>query len=107
MSAVSPHDPLGILGTTIHEKYLVGKLVGEGGFSVVYKRRAHDLAQPVALKCFKVLGNAPARSAREAARGLHPGGQADDALSSRSAAIVQARDIGTFTTRTASGCRTW
>jgi len=30
-------DPLGIIGTIIAEKYRIDGLIGEGGFSVVYR----------------------------------------------------------------------
>ena len=62
MNQQALRDPLGIAGTIIAEKYRVSHMVGEGGFSVVYKAEHTIWKQPVAIKCFKVLANAPAGS---------------------------------------------
>src|SRR5438552_1797659 len=94
-------DPLGISGTVIAEKYVVGRAVGEGGFSVVYRAEHRIWQQPVALKCFKLLGHAPEDKRAQLLDGFLQEGKLMTALSSRSAAIVQARDVGTFTTRDA------
>jgi formylglycine-generating enzyme required for sulfatase activity len=94
----SRDDPLGIRGMLIHEKYLVGDVAGEGGFSTVYKAEHTIWKQPVALKCFKVLANAPSDQRDQLLNGFIQEGKLMTALSSRSAAIVQARDVGTFTT---------
>ncbi|EYF01197.1 bifunctional serine/threonine-protein kinase/formylglycine-generating enzyme family protein [Chondromyces apiculatus] len=97
MSSQASRDPLGISGTVIAEKYLVDSAVGEGGFSVVYKAEHTIWRQPVALKCFKILANAPAEQRDKLLDGFIQEGRLMAELSSRSAAIVQARDIGTFT----------
>jgi eukaryotic-like serine/threonine-protein kinase len=72
--------------------------VGEGGFSVVYRAEHLIWKQPVAIKCFKVLANAPPEQRDHLLDGFIQEGKLMTALSSRSAAIVQARDVGTFTT---------
>ncbi|MEJ7727886.1 MAG: bifunctional serine/threonine-protein kinase/formylglycine-generating enzyme family protein [Polyangiaceae bacterium] len=92
------HDPLGLVGTLIAEKYRVLRPVGEGGFSVVYLAEHTIWKQPVAIKCFKVLANAPVEERDQLLDGFIQEGKLMTALSSRSAAIVQARDVGTFTT---------
>ena len=92
-------DPLGISGTTIAEKYKIGPVVGEGGFSVVYKAEHTIWQQPVAIKCFKALANAPQERRSELLDEFIQEGKLMAALSSRSAAIVQARDVGTFTAK--------
>ncbi|AKT38664.1 bifunctional serine/threonine-protein kinase/formylglycine-generating enzyme family protein [Chondromyces crocatus] len=97
MSSQRTRDPLGISGTLIAEKYLISHAVGEGGFSVVYKAEHTIWRQPVALKCFKILANAPADQRDKLLDGFIQEGRLMAELSSRSAAIVQARDIGTFT----------
>ena len=52
-------DPLGIAGHTIAEKYRIEKLVGEGGFAVVYRAIHTIWNKPVAIKFFNGLSNAP------------------------------------------------
>jgi eukaryotic-like serine/threonine-protein kinase len=99
MSADSKRDPLGISGTIIADKYRMEQVIGEGGFSVVYRAEHTIWQQPVAIKCFKVLSNAPEDQRNRLLDGFIQEGKLMAQLSSRSAAIVQARDIGTFTTR--------
>ena len=94
----SRRDPLGISGTMIADKYRVAHAVGEGGFSVVYLAEHTIWRQPVAIKCFKVLANAPEDQREGLLNGFIQEGKLMASLSSRSAAIVQARDVGTFTT---------
>jgi formylglycine-generating enzyme required for sulfatase activity len=99
MSADSRRDPLGISGTIIADKYRIGSVIGEGGFCVVYKAEHTIWQQPVAIKCFKILANAPADQRDRLLDGFIQEGKLMAQLSSRSAAIVQARDVGTFTSR--------
>src|SRR5262245_14598113 len=91
-------DPLGISGFVIEDKYKMGHAVGEGGFSVVYLAEHVIWKQPVAIKCFKILANAPEDQRQRLLDGFIQEGRLMASLSSRSAAIVQARDVGTFTT---------
>jgi formylglycine-generating enzyme required for sulfatase activity len=98
MSVQSRRDPLGISGTLIADKYRIAYAVGEGGFSVVYLAEHTIWRQPVAIKCFKVLANAPEDQREGLLDGFIQEGKLMASLSSRSAAIVQARDVGTFTT---------
>ncbi len=93
-----PQDPLGIAGTILAEKYRIDQLIGEGGFSVVYKAEHLIWQQPVAIKCFRILSQAPENKRDELLDGFIQEGRLLASLSSRSAAIVQARDIGKFTT---------
>src|ERR1035437_6274845 len=90
-------DPLGICGTIIAQKYRISHVVGEGGFSVVYKAEHTIWQQPVAIKCFKILANAPEDRRGQLLDEFIQEGKLMASLSSRSAAIVQARDVGTFT----------
>ena len=97
MSLISNSDPLGIAGTLIADKYRIDRAVGQGGFSVVYLAEHTIWKQPVALKCFTLLANAPPDQREALLQGFIQEGKLMAELSSRSAAIVQARDIGTFT----------
>jgi serine/threonine protein kinase len=92
-------DTFGIVGTVIAEKYKVDRVVDEGGFSVVYKAEHLIWREPVALKCFKVLASAPADQRDQLLDAFIQEGKLMTSLSSRSAAIVQARDIGKLTTK--------
>ena len=97
MTAVE--DPLGLVGTTIDDKYIVEAVVGEGGFAVVY-RAMHKLWQkPVAIKAFKTLMDASPALREKLLKDFVQEGALLTELSARSASIVQARDIGTLTTK--------
>jgi formylglycine-generating enzyme required for sulfatase activity len=91
-------DSLHLVGTTIAEKYAVEAVVGEGGFAVVYRAQHVIWKRPVALKVFKALGDfSPAERAKLFDEFVQEGALLAE-LSERSAAIVQARDIGMLTT---------
>jgi formylglycine-generating enzyme required for sulfatase activity/serine/threonine protein kinase len=93
------HDPFDIVGTTIAEKYVVEKAMDEGGFSVVYRARHIVWEQPVALKCIKSLQDVPETQRDKILQSFVQEGKLLATLSQRTAAIVQARDVGTFVTR--------
>ncbi len=91
-------DPFGLVHTTISGRYAVEELVGEGGFSVVYRARHTLWKHPVAIKAFRGF-EALDSEAREAL--LHAfvqEGAILAELSERTTAIVQARDMATLVT---------
>ncbi len=90
-------DPLGIAGQTIAEKYRIEKLVGEGGFAVVYRAIHTIWNKPVAIKFFNGLSNAPTDQREQFKDAFIQEGALLTELSSQTAAIVQARDVGTYT----------
>src|SRR5438270_3867642 len=92
------HDPLGIVGTTIGEKYVIEAVVGEGGFGIVYRAMHKIWKQPVAIKCFKVLMDASPDMREALLKDFIQEGALLTQFSGRTASIVQARDVGTFTT---------
>jgi len=92
------HDPLSIVGTTIGEKYDIEAVVGEGGFGIVYRAMHKIWKQPVAIKCFKVLMDASPDMREVLLKDFIQEGALLTQLSGRTASIVQARDVGTFTT---------
>lgn len=96
----APLDPLGIVGTTVDGRYRVESVIGEGGFSVVYRAEHLIWKQPVALKCFNALAGVPAQLRDEFLKGFIQEGRLMQELSTRTAAIVQARDVGTLTAPT-------
>jgi len=94
---MSVRDPIGIVGTLVAEKYRVEKLVGEGGFAVVYRAIHTIWNKPVAIKFFSGLSSAPIDQRAEFQQAFIQEGALLTELSSQTAAIVQARDVGTYT----------
>jgi eukaryotic-like serine/threonine-protein kinase len=88
------HDPLGIVGTTVAEKYQIQAVAGEGGFSTVYRAEHLIWKQPVAIKFFNILEDADPDMREQLLNDFIQEGKLMSELSSKSAAIVQARDIG-------------
>src|SRR6187549_1772899 len=103
----SQRDPLGISGTLIADKYRIAHAVGEGGFSVVYLAEHTFWRQPVAIKCFKVLANAP----EDQREGLLNGFIQEGSSWLRSPAARRPSSRRATSARsprpTASGSRTW
>jgi formylglycine-generating enzyme required for sulfatase activity len=94
---MSARDPLRIVGTLVAEKYRIEKLVGEGGFALVY-RAVHTIwNKPVAIKFFNGLSSAPLDQRAHFQQAFIQEGALLTELSSHTAAIVQARDVGTYT----------
>jgi formylglycine-generating enzyme required for sulfatase activity/serine/threonine protein kinase len=91
-------DPLRIIGKTIADKYRVEKTVGEGGFAVVYRAQHTIWNRPVAIKFFNGLSMVPLDQRDQFRDAFIQEGALLTELSSQTAGIVQARDIGTYTT---------
>jgi len=94
----TPRDPLNIVDQTIAEKYRIERLVGEGGFAVVYRAQHTIWNKPVAIKFFNGLSSAPVDQREQFKEQFIQEGALLTELSSQTASIVQARDVGTFTT---------
>ena len=93
-------DPLDLVGTTIAAKYTIERLVGEGGYAIVYRATHLIWKRPVAIKVFKGLANFSASERARLLEGFIQEGALLADLSERSAAICQARDVGSLTTKT-------
>ncbi|MFY0541674.1 serine/threonine protein kinase [Nannocystis pusilla] len=91
-------DRFGLVGTLVADKYFIERVVGEGGFGIVYRANHRIWDEPVAVKCFTALSNAPVEMREELLEAFVREGKLLTALSSRTTGIVQARDIGTLTT---------
>lgn len=89
-------DPIGIIGTEIDQKYLVEEFVAEGGFSLVYAARHRTWNQRVAIKFLKVVAGATEQERETLLRDFHQEGALLRELSSRTACILQAHDVGGF-----------
>ncbi len=94
---MTERDPLNIVGSTVAEKYRIERLVGEGGFAVVYRAQHTIWNKPVAIKFFNGLSNAPVDQRDQFQQAFVQEGALLTELSSETAGIVQARDIGTYT----------
>jgi serine/threonine protein kinase len=95
---MTENDPLSISGQLLAEKYRIDQLVGEGGFAVVYRAEHIIWRQPVAVKFFSGLSQAPAEYRETLQHQFVQEGALLTELSSQTAGIVQARDIGAYTT---------
>jgi len=91
-------DPLGIVGQLIADKYRIERMVGEGGFAVVYRAEHVVWQRPVAVKLFNGLAQAPVESRDALQRDFIREGALLTELSSQTAGIVQAWDVGTYAT---------
>ena len=95
---MSEDDPLNISGQLVADKYRIEHLVGQGGFAVVYRAEHTIWKQPVAVKFFSGLSQAPAECREELLHQFIQEGALLTELSSQTAGIVQARDVGAHTT---------
>src|SRR6185503_3988232 len=69
-----------------------------GGFGIVYRAMHKIWKQPVAIKCFKALMEVAPEVREALLKDFIQEGALLTQLSGRTASIVQARDVGTFTT---------
>ncbi|MDB4992623.1 MAG: Serine/threonine kinase [Myxococcaceae bacterium] len=93
------NDPNELIGTTIADKYTVESVVGEGGFATVYKATHILWKRPVALKVFGALHDFPPEQRERLLEDFVREGALLAELSEQSAAICQARDVGTVKTK--------
>ena len=98
--AAAGSDRYGLVGTIVADKYRIECVVGEGGFGVVYRARHQIWDEPIAVKCFTALADAPVALRQELLDQFVREGKLLTSLSGRTAAIVQAHDIGNLTTPT-------
>ncbi len=91
-------DTLKLVGRTIADKYAVEALVGEGGFATVYRATHLIWKRPVALKVFKSFADFSEKDRQKLLDEFVQEGALLADLSARTAAIVQARDIGMMET---------
>jgi formylglycine-generating enzyme required for sulfatase activity/serine/threonine protein kinase len=89
-------DPLHLIGTVLADKYEVQALAGEGGFSVVYRARHLAWDQTVALKFLRTLEAVKDTDRQSLLEAFVREGKLMIALSTATTAVVQARDVGTF-----------
>lgn len=56
-SVVAGTDPFALVGQLLDGQFRVDAMIGEGGFSVVYRGHHVGLDEPIAIKCLKLTGN--------------------------------------------------
>ena len=91
------NDPLALVGQVIADKYEIDRFVAEGGFSVLYRAQHRIWKAPVALKFLKVLAGAAPGTRDQLLQSFVQEGALLRELSSRTASILQAHDVGTLT----------
>jgi len=97
----SPDDRLKLVGVTLEGKYRIDAVVAQGGFALVYRATHLVWNRPVAVKVFDALADLPESQRATLVEDFLREGALLAELSERSAAIVQARDVGT--TKTSDG----
>ena len=96
---MTDNDPLGIAGELIAEKYQIERLVGEGGFAVVYRAKHVIWNRPIAVKFFDGLSRVSSDYRETLQQQFLDEGALLTELSVQTSGIVQARDVGFYTTR--------
>ena len=91
-------DPYKLVGARIADKYTIEAVIDRGGYGLVYRAFHEMLGVPVALKFFSGLAQAEPEQRDELLERFAQEGALLTSLSTRSASIVQARDMGTLTT---------
>ena len=93
-------DPFQLVGTTVADRYAVEEVIGEGGFSVVYRAMHLVWKRPVAIKAFKGNTSLPQRERERLLENFFQEGALLAELSERTTAVCQARDTSTLETST-------
>jgi formylglycine-generating enzyme required for sulfatase activity/tRNA A-37 threonylcarbamoyl transferase component Bud32 len=91
-------DDHGLVGTTVAGKYEIERFVAEGGFAAVYRARHLIWNLPVAIKVFRASESVAEERRAQLEEGFLREGALLAHLSSLTAAIVQARDVGILET---------
>src|SRR4051794_7085734 len=98
MRDAESQDPFQLIGTTIEAKYRIVSVIGDGGFGVVYRAIHQGFDESVAIKCLKLPSKLAVKDRDALLEQLRDEGRLLLRLSRASSSIVQALDIGAFTT---------
>jgi eukaryotic-like serine/threonine-protein kinase len=96
--ALNPQDPFGLSGTTIEGKYRIVKVIGDGGFGVVYRGEHTGFGESIAIKCLKLPAELSEKNRAQFLEQLREEGRLLHRLSRVTSGIVQALDVGAFVT---------
>ncbi len=91
-------DPFQLVGTTVADRYAVEEVIGQGGFSVVYRAMHLVWKRPVAIKAFKGNTSLSQRERERLLEGFFLEGALLAELSEHTTAVCQARDTSTLET---------
>jgi serine/threonine-protein kinase len=91
-------DPWKLCGTTIENKYRIASVVGDGGFGVVYRGVHKGFGELIAVKCLKMPRSLDEKQREGLLEQLRDEGRLLHRLSKLTSGIVQALDVGAFTT---------
>ncbi|MFT3771700.1 MAG: bifunctional serine/threonine-protein kinase/formylglycine-generating enzyme family protein [Minicystis sp.] len=94
----SSKDPFQLCGTTIEGKYRVASVIGDGGFGVVYRGVHKGFGELIAIKCLKMPHELDEKAREGLLADFREGGAAPPPISKATSGIVQALDVGAFTT---------
>src|ERR1700730_12688464 len=95
--AEDPLDPFRLCGVTIEDKYRVASVIGDGGFGVVYRGVHKGFGELLAIKCLKLPGELDSKARSDFLERLQDEGRLLHRLSKATSGIVQALDVGAFT----------
>src|SRR5215204_2615899 len=94
MSTLQEDDPFGWVGATVDGKYRVDKVVGHGGFGIVYLAHHLGFEEKVALKCLKLPKDLQGTDRDRFRDSLVAEGRLLLQLSRATTGVVQALDVG-------------
>jgi serine/threonine protein kinase len=96
VSAPTPTDPFGIVGTDVAGVFRVESVVAHGGFAVVYRANHLRFSAPVALKCLKIPAQLTATDRTEFLERFQKEGEVMFRLSSSISEIVRPLQFDSF-----------
>jgi|SRR5579859_7471203 len=94
------HDPFGLAGLVIDGQFRVERIIGEGGFSVVYRGLHQGLGEPIAVKCLKLTAQLDTESIENFTRRFRDEGRLQYRLGQGNLDIVRCITSGTVTATT-------
>jgi eukaryotic-like serine/threonine-protein kinase len=96
-SARPPSDPFGWVGVVLDGRYLIGDVVGAGGFGVVHAGRSLGTDEPVAIKFLKLDGAIPPAGRERFLAHFVGEGKLLSHLADVTPGVVRAIDVGAAT----------
>ncbi|HEY8042346.1 MAG TPA: protein kinase [Polyangiaceae bacterium] len=93
-------DPFGLIGQSIDGHYRIDRIIGEGGFSFVYRGTHVGLGEPIAVKCLKLHAALDTQSIESFTRRFRDEGRLQYRLSQGNLDIVRCMASGTTVSTT-------
>ncbi len=87
-------DVFRLIGKILDNRYQVERVVGEGGFAVVYQGLQTTFKKPVAIKCLKIPGHFTSEARQSFVEKFREEATLLDDLGSRHPHIVSVKDFG-------------